>query len=240
MWPTAACAFCSKPRQPFFQDDELPSAPKLRNAFGHVRIAEVFHKVKAEHFPQSARHVRVAAEVKVKLEGKCHNAEPGEKSRQLVGRRRFHVGPQQPDVIGEQHFFRQSSDQQRRPFAEWPDCRHAGDELPRDIADSLPRFLETTRNAILAYLKSVQGRDQDQMQNESTRRKKCIKTTRQKKAQKRVLRLNAIRFSEAGKKARRLLPYCTRRTARHAIFFLQIASSRPVPPVERWRDGSPR
>ena len=47
----------------------VPSSPKIGNAFCDIRIVEVFDKLKAEHSAQADRHIRIARKVEIDMEG---------------------------------------------------------------------------------------------------------------------------------------------------------------------------
>ena len=48
----------------------MPTPPKLRNAFRDIGIIKVLKEVKAKHPPQADRHIRIAGKIEINLERK--------------------------------------------------------------------------------------------------------------------------------------------------------------------------
>ncbi len=55
---------------------DMPASPEFGDALGNIRIVEVLEELKAQHISQSARHVGVAGEVEIDLEGIGDDAHP--------------------------------------------------------------------------------------------------------------------------------------------------------------------
>ena len=55
----------------------MPPPPELGHRAGDIRVVEVAHKLKAQHPPQAHRHVGVAGEVEIDLEGEGQHPQPG-------------------------------------------------------------------------------------------------------------------------------------------------------------------
>ena len=55
----------------------MPSSPEFGDAFCNIGVIEVFKKVEAEHLSHADRHIRVAGEIEVDLEGIADDACPG-------------------------------------------------------------------------------------------------------------------------------------------------------------------
>ena len=82
---------------------DVPPAPEVGHASRHIRIVEVFQKLKAEHFAHAYRHIGVAREVEINLEHKRKSAQPRRKHRRV-----FHDldrVPQRADIVCQKHFF---------------------------------------------------------------------------------------------------------------------------------------
>ena len=71
-------------------------------------MVEVGQKLKAQHAPQAHRHVGVAGEVEVDLEGEGHHAQPGPSHRQIAGGHGLIAVPQHAHVVGNQDLLPQT------------------------------------------------------------------------------------------------------------------------------------
>ena len=56
----------------------MPAAPEFTQAVGGIGVAEVLRQRKAEHLSQAHRHIAIAAEIVVDLQGVAQRAEPGQ------------------------------------------------------------------------------------------------------------------------------------------------------------------
>ena len=83
----------------------MPAAPEISNALGQIRRIEVLQELEAQHAPEPHRHVGVAAEVEVDLEGIRQHADPGVESTRVRGIehgvRDVPAGVCQQDFLGE-------------------------------------------------------------------------------------------------------------------------------------------
>ncbi len=61
----------------------MPSSPELSDTFCDKRIVEVFKKIKTEDLSKTDGHIRVSAEIKIDLKGKCDDAQPACGNREL-------------------------------------------------------------------------------------------------------------------------------------------------------------
>ena len=84
----------------------MPSAPKISNTGGSIRIIEVFQEMEAEHFPHTDGHIAVAAEIIINLQPigqgrkpRFRHGQPGVHLRKKGICRHRHG-------IGNQHLFR--------------------------------------------------------------------------------------------------------------------------------------
>ena len=92
----------------------MPPPPKLRGGLGGVGIVEVLRQGQAEGLTQAQRHIRVAGEVKVQLQGVGDGANPGQAHTQPVPGGK---GPvcRCPQGVRQQHLFRQAEAKPHRP-----------------------------------------------------------------------------------------------------------------------------
>ena len=95
----------------------MPAPPEFRNAARAIGMVEVFEEVKAEHFSQTDRHIRVAGKVKIDLKGKCDDPKPRRNYGQFAVA--GNGAPQKPDIIGKQNFLSQSADEALDTFTEF-------------------------------------------------------------------------------------------------------------------------
>ncbi len=85
---------------------DVPASPEFRDAFGFVRVFEVFCEMKTEEFAEPDRHIGVAAEIKIDLEGKADRTEPGRQHGHV--RSAYAVAdflPKCADGVGEDYLF---------------------------------------------------------------------------------------------------------------------------------------
>ena len=61
----------------------MPAAPEFGDAFGQIRIVEVFDKMKPEDPAQADGHVGIAGEIEIDLEGKGKGVHPVKQHRRL-------------------------------------------------------------------------------------------------------------------------------------------------------------
>ena len=54
----------------------MPSAPKLGNSFGRIRIIKVFIKMEAEHASKPYGHVTISGKIKIDLQCVCNTSDP--------------------------------------------------------------------------------------------------------------------------------------------------------------------
>ena len=87
----------------------MPSAPELPDGLGHIGVVEIFHEVKAEHFPQADGHIRVAGKIIINLKGVEKNSEPGQpRPRQAFIGKGEHIVHHGGKGIGKDHLFSQA------------------------------------------------------------------------------------------------------------------------------------
>ena len=80
-------------------------------------MVEVGQELKAQHAPQPHRHVGVAGEVEVDLEGKGQHAQPGPGHRQIAGGHGLIAVPQHPHIVGNEDLLSQADHKHLHPGA---------------------------------------------------------------------------------------------------------------------------
>lgn len=83
----------------------MPAPPKFGNAFGFIRIAEIFRKRKSKHLAKSDRHIRIAGKIKINLQRKSRAPNPCRSRGQAAGIPCGNFIPDGTDLVGNQHFF---------------------------------------------------------------------------------------------------------------------------------------
>lgn len=78
---------------------DVPTAPEVRDAARHVRMAEVCRHVKAQHLPQPDSHHGIPAEVKVELHGVGKGAKPCERRGDALVADGADLVPQSADAV---------------------------------------------------------------------------------------------------------------------------------------------
>src|SRR5690554_1503188 len=86
----------------------MPAAPELRHRPRYKGVVKVFQEGKAKHPAQSDGHIRIAAEVKVNLEAKGNYSQPGGEHGEFCWSRGLDFGPEQADIVRQQHLFAQA------------------------------------------------------------------------------------------------------------------------------------
>ena len=81
----------------------MPTSPKFGRACGDKRVVEVLGKVKAEHPPESYRHIAVTRKIKVYLQRKEQSTRPYGGERRSAGQR-VERSYRSGAVVGDQHF----------------------------------------------------------------------------------------------------------------------------------------
>ena len=89
----------------------MPPPPEFGDAPGDIGVVEVAHELKAQHPSQAYRHIRIAGEVKVDLDGKGQHAQPGPGHGQVPRRHGLVALPQHAHVVGDEHLFSQADDE---------------------------------------------------------------------------------------------------------------------------------
>ena len=88
----------------------MPSPPEFSDTLGNVRIVKVLFKIKSEHFPQSDRHIRITAEIKINLECIGKYPDPRRKDRQISCRHLRNFFKNFSHSIGKDSFLGKSHD----------------------------------------------------------------------------------------------------------------------------------
>ena len=78
---------------------DVPPAPEVCDAAGHIGMAEVCGHMKTKHLPQSDRHQGIAAEVKIKLHGVGKGAKPCKRGGDTLVTDHADLVPQRPDAV---------------------------------------------------------------------------------------------------------------------------------------------
>lgn len=86
----------------------MPPPPKLRNAFGNIRIVEVFRKAKSQHMAHAHSHIGIAGKIEVDLESKGQNSQPDHEDAAVFWKHGMDLRPQSACLIGQKDFFSQA------------------------------------------------------------------------------------------------------------------------------------
>lgn len=89
---------------------DMPSAPEVRDASCHIRMAEVCRHMEAEHLTQTDSHQGVPAEVKIKLHGVGKGAEPCKRGGDTLVTDRTDFVPQSADAVCDDDLVSESYD----------------------------------------------------------------------------------------------------------------------------------
>ena len=84
---------------------DVPPPPELGDTLGNIGVVEVGQELKAQHPAQAYRHVGVAREVKVDLEGEGQHTQPSPRHGQVRQRHGLIAVPQHPHVVGDEQLF---------------------------------------------------------------------------------------------------------------------------------------
>ena len=95
----------------------MPASPEVGDGLGDIGIVEVFEELKAEHIAQTARHVGVAREVEIDLEGIGGDADPCSEHAVLVGMPE-HRGGERAHLVGDEHLLSQTDAEQLHALCE--------------------------------------------------------------------------------------------------------------------------
>ncbi len=85
----------------------VPAPPKFRDRFRDVGVIEVLLELEAEHAPEADRHVGVAAEVEVYLQGVGEDADPKRHNRCLAFAKRADRHIHRSQRVRQQHLLRE-------------------------------------------------------------------------------------------------------------------------------------
>ena len=85
----------------------VPFAPEFGETPGTVRMIKVFRQHKAHGFSQTDGHIGITGEIKINLEGKGDQAQPGTEGAGL-GKISIHLAPETAESVCQQHLFRQT------------------------------------------------------------------------------------------------------------------------------------
>ena len=96
---------------------DVPPPPEVRDALGHIGVAEVLHEPEPQHPAQAAGHVGVAGEVEIDLKCIGDEAHPGPQYAGLPGGGR-QLPPQDGHAVRQQHLFPQARHEQPHPPGE--------------------------------------------------------------------------------------------------------------------------
>ena len=87
---------------------DMPAPPEVGDAVCQKWIVEVFEKPEAQHPPQTDGHVGIAGKVKIEPKPVRNHTQP--RSQHRGGRLNRCGLPKQPDVVRQQHLFRDAAD----------------------------------------------------------------------------------------------------------------------------------
>ena len=87
---------------------DMPAPPKFPDGLGYIGIVEIFRKMKSKHPAKTNGHIRIPGKVIINLQGICQGPEPGQRSRQVMGRNRKEIVRTLAQDIGNQRLFGQS------------------------------------------------------------------------------------------------------------------------------------
>ena len=111
---------------------DVPAAPEVRDAGGHVGVVEVLRKAEAQHASKAQGHVAVGGEVQVDLEGEGQGVEPGIEHRgSACG---VELGHEIPQEIGQKHLLPQAEEKTGESL---PEGLLAGPPLLKRVLDVL-------------------------------------------------------------------------------------------------------
>ena len=109
----------------------MPPPPEFRRVFRHQRVVEVFEEAEAEHPTEADRHVGVAREVEIELEGEEHGSGPageqGDVREAVEGVDDRRAG------VGDQGFLGKSLGEAEKAVVELGRRNRAGVQLSLDV-----------------------------------------------------------------------------------------------------------
>lgn len=100
----------------------MPAPPEIRDRARDVGVIEVLKEIKAEHFAKTDRHVRIAAEVKIDLEGIAQDAQPGGQNTALAERKGVDCLEDLSAAVGQQYFLGQAAHEADHALVEFVDA----------------------------------------------------------------------------------------------------------------------